>query len=310
MPALTILCWLWSQQDGRTRYTAHHVNCWAAMVRRHLTLPHRLACVTDTPDGIDPAVEIIPPPGGFEDVRIPTWSHERPQCFRRLAMFRRDAARIFGERFVCMDVDCVIGASLDPLFARGEDIVLYASPPSPIPQPRPYNGSMLLMTAGARPQVHERFTPEGAAAAGALYVGSDQAWFSHVLGPGEATWGEADGVVWWGRSHSAPPPLRAMFFPGHPKPWDLLGSDRWVREHFRGDRGGRCLVLGYRCDVWDDLAAAVRRGPFDAVIASPEAAEHWPGRLLAVVETDGEAAAVATMNGFAEVVWCGRSSAA
>jgi hypothetical protein len=49
----------------------------------------------------------------------------------------QDAADIFGERFVCMDLDCVIGGPLDPLFDRPEDLVLFKG----TAPDRPYNGS-------------------------------------------------------------------------------------------------------------------------------------------------------------------------
>jgi hypothetical protein len=300
---LTVLTWFWSQPNGRVTYTPHHVNIWADMVRRNLTLPHRIACVTDQPAGIDKRVEIIRPPRDFEDVRIPTWGEEKPQCLRRLSMFRRDAADIFGERFVNMDMDCVVGGSLEPLFSRTEDVVLYRSPSGDIENPRPYNGSMTMMTAGARPDVYERFTPDGAIAAGRQYVGSDQAWVSHILGYGEPVWDERDGVVWWGRRmHVAAPKL--MFFPGFPKPWDLIDQDQWIAEHYRTETAGRCLVLGYGERVWADLAAV--SGKFAAVIASPEAAEHWTGPVLAIAQDNWHAERLAAMHGFSDVTWCGR----
>jgi hypothetical protein len=106
---ITVVSWLWKQPGGRTKFTTEHVAIWADMVRRNISMPHRIACVTsewDLPEG----VERIEPPGEFEDVQ-PKWGPNRPNCYRRLSMFRRDAADIFGERFVCMDLDCVIGAA-------------------------------------------------------------------------------------------------------------------------------------------------------------------------------------------------------
>lgn len=226
---LTVLSWLWAQPGGRTQYRAEHVNIWADMVRRHLSLPHEIACVTDMPEGIDPRVRIIDPPGDFLDIAIPSWSTERPQCFRRLALFRPDAATIFGERFVSMDLDCVIGDCLDPLFDTAVDFKINAS--HRMPQVT-YNGAMLLITAGARPQVYQRFNLDGMLAAGLKLAGSDQAWISHVLGSGEATWGAADGVTWYG---SGAPRQRILFFPGLPKPWDRVGGDYFVTRHYRRD---------------------------------------------------------------------------
>lgn len=217
---LTVLTWFWRQPGGRFEYRAEHVNRWAAQVRANLTIPHRIACVTDIPEGLDPDIEIIAPPGDFEGVSIPSWGPKMPQCLRRLAMFRPDAAEIFGERFVCMDIDCVIAGSLDPLFDHDDDFRMYQG----TSRKRPYNGSMLQMTAGARPQVYTEFTPERAAEAGQRFVGSDQAWISHVLGWGEKTWGPEDGVLWYCSRYNAKAPVfRVMFFAGALKPWHLVG---------------------------------------------------------------------------------------
>lgn len=228
---LTVLTWLWRQPQSRAGYDAENVNVWAAMVRRNLSLPHRLACVTDMPEGIDPSVEIIAPPGDFLDIANPRWANGKPQCYRRLAMYRRDAATIFGERFVCMDLDCVIGASLDPLFDRPDDLVLFKGTASG----RPYNGSMQLITAGCRPQVFEDFNQAAALESGSLYCGSDQAWLAHCLGAGEATWGEDDGVFWFnGKFRSqARARARVLFFPGKSKPWDLAKVEPYTRTHYR-----------------------------------------------------------------------------
>lgn len=227
---LTVLTWLWSQPGCRTTFTAKHVNIWADMVRRNLCAPHRIACVTDMPEGIDQSVEIIAPPGDFEDVRA-AWGPTKPNCFRRLSMFRADAARIFGDRFVCMDLDCVIGGPLDPLFDRGEDFVIFKG----TDVSRPYNGSMMLIRAGCRPQVHQRFDQTGADKSGAEFHGSDQAWLAHILGPDEATWDERDGVWWFGPRYlrevkRARPTV--LFFPGRRKPWEMTAFP-FVRDNYR-----------------------------------------------------------------------------
>jgi hypothetical protein len=230
---LTVLTWLWTQSTSKTRYTAEHVNIWASMVGRHLTLPHRIACVTDMPDGIDPHITIIPPPGEFLDIHNPRWTNGKPQCYRRLSMFRRDAGAIFGERFVCMDLDCVIGRPLDPLFDRDDDLVLFKGTSTK----RPYNGSMMLITAGCRPKVYEDFDEAGAQESGALFCGSDQAWLAHILGWDEAVWGEADGVVAFRAGYRAgKPPPKIVFFPGALKPWHMVAVDPYTKAHYRADQ--------------------------------------------------------------------------
>lgn len=230
---ITVLTWLWNQPDGRTKFTAEHVNIWASMVRKHLTLPHRIACVTNSRKGIHRSIAIIKPPGGFEDI-TPHWGPTKPNCYRRLAMFRRDAAAIFGERIVCMDLDCVIGGSLDPLFDRPEDLVLFKG----TAPDRPYNGSMMMIRAGCRPQVFEQFSQNGANTSGQLYVGSDQAWLAFVLGRKEKVWSERDGVFWYGPLYKAiakKTTPRLLFFPGKIKPWTLAGIriDPFITDNYR-----------------------------------------------------------------------------
>ena len=301
---LTVMTWFWRQDGGRTTYSAETVNIWADMVSRNLRLPHRLACVTAHPEGIDPRVAIIEPPSDFEDVTIGTWGQDKPQCLRRIAMFRPDAAEIFGKRFVSMDMDCIITGPLDPLFDRADDFVMYRG----THQVRPYNGSMMMMTAGVRPEVYERFTPGAAAEAGQRFIGSDQAWISHVLGAGEATWGVEDGVYAYGSRQAGPlAAAKIVFCLGMPKPWGLVDQgEPWVEHHYRRDpRGGRCLILGYGPDLWTDALAAMAGGEFEAIIASPEAAAHWPRPVDAIAMDDDHALRLARMKGFDEVVVCG-----
>lgn len=291
---LTCLTWWWRNPQCRAQYTELHVRIWADMAGRHLSQPHRLAVVTDEDIEIE-GVDIIRPPSDFVSVRIPSWPEHRPQCLRRLTMFRRDAGEIFGERFACFDLDCVISGSLDPLFDTDADFKMAIGT---APE-RPYNGSLIYLHAGSRPQVYETFSEAGAIEAGQKFVGSDQAWIAHCLGPDEPTWGEADGLAYHGKSTG-----RIMFFPGRQKPWDCL-REPVVRDNYRIKRGGRCLVLGYDDELWDDVERALETGPFDAVIASPEAAEHWPGEILEVARTNRNAAELAYLHGFDDVTWCG-----
>lgn len=305
---LTVLTWLWKKPGSRTDYTADHVNIWAAMVGRHLTLPHRIACVTDMPDGIDPHIDIIKPPGEFEGLETPTWNGDKPNCFRRLAMFRPDAADIFGERIVCMDLDSVISANIDPLFDRDDDFVMYKGTSFD----RPYNGSLMMIRAGARPQVYLDFTEENAVKSGQKYVGSDQAWISYCLGPNETTWSFEDGICWWhSQYNSLIDTKRIMFFPGQMKPWETvkLGTDKWIIDHYRGKKVDKtCAILGYGKSVWEDLEKELNEyGPFDDYIISPEVKNYWGDNFIDVAATDEQAIRLARMYGYTDPVFCGRS---
>jgi len=219
-------------------------------------------------------------------------------------MFAPHAGEIFGDRFLCMDLDVAISGDITPMITDDEFRIAKGTAPT-----RPYNGSMMLIEAGKRSKVYQDFTPEGAAKAGQKFVGSDQAWIGHCLGWGERTWDESDGLCWYRNTKIDDP--RIMFFPGGIKPWTVAttGDSEFIDEHYRGEREGRCLVLGYDETLWGDVEREIAR-PFDAVIASPEAAEHWPGPVLAVANTNEEAVRLARMHGFDDLALCGMKEAA
>jgi hypothetical protein len=294
---ITVVSWYWQQPDSPVQFSADNVNIWADMVRRHCTLDIELACVTDTPEGIDPSIRIIEPPGDFEDVELPTWGKAKPQCLRRIALFRPDAADIFGERFLSMDLDCAIGGSIDHIVGAPEDFRITQG----TALRRPFNGSLVLMTAGCRSQVYELFTPERAVEAGQHYLGSDQAWIAAVLGD-EATFTPTHGVV-MGRSAA---PARIRFYNGQWKPWDAVreATCSYAVEHYRAAPQGRAVYLGSGATVWDDAAQATRER-FDAVFACPEAAQHWSATpIKALARDEAQAQRLAGMYGY-ELAVCG-----
>lgn len=307
---IKILTWLWSKPGSRTNYTAHHVNIWAAMVSRHLTIPHTLACVTDMPEGIDPHIEIIKPPGEFVDWETPTWNNDKPNCFRRLTMFSPHAAEIFGaDRFVCMDLDCTIGANIDALFDRDDDFVMYRGTSFD----RPYNGSLMMIKAGSRPQVYTDFNYENAVASGQKYVGSDQAWIAYCLGVGEKTWSFEDGICWYGSQYNRLIDVnRIMFYPGQMKPWEISINrlNKWVMDNYVGDKGDKeCLILGYSKNVWKELEEVIdkRTTAFDNYIISPEVEKYWTLGYMDKAADDAHAIALAKMYGYKNITFVGKS---
>jgi hypothetical protein len=304
MSNLPVICaWWWRQEQG-TDYQPWTVAVWADMVRRNVSRPVRIVCLTHEDIAVE-GVEIVRPPRDFEAVRIPTWGRRQPQCLRRLVLFRPDLADWLGERVLNMDLDCVVTGPLDPLFDVPDDFrILRGTAPA-----RPYNGSLMLLTAGARPEVYTDFTPERAVQAGKRFLGSDQAWIMAKL-PGEATFGLEHGVDWWANTRKPPHPTpeRLLFFMGSAKPWKLLKMPV-VARHYRRRGGRRGLVLGHRVTVWEEARAAMARETFDGVIAYPHVAEQWPGRVDAVVESREEARTMAGVLGFDTVVECGVRSA-
>lgn len=237
---LSVVTWFWRPSATyRSQFSATHVNTLAAMVRRHYPHPHEFVCVTDQPRGLDPAIRVVPAWNDFAAIPNPLGAHQ-PSCYRRLRAFHPDAGAVLGARFVSLDLDTVIVGDLSPLWNRPEAFVAWGetNPNSH------YNGSMWLLTAGARPNVWTDFDPATSPqlAAHAGKFGSDQGWLSYCLGPGEATWTTADGVYSYNVhirvKHGLPRPLpanaRIVMFHGGTDPW-TRGARKlpWVRRHYR-----------------------------------------------------------------------------
>lgn len=228
---ITVVTFKWETPGYRAKFTSEHVNILRRMVARHYDKPHRFLCITDNPDGLDGGIETAPLWSDHRHVANPTGGG-RPACYLRLKLFDPSMRDVLGDRFVMLDLDCIITGNLSPIFDRPEDAVFWNAPKVPWP----YNGAMYMMNTGARPQVWEEFdseiSPAETTARG--YRGSDQAWISHKLGPGEAVWTDKDGVYYLGamRNRRMPPPnARIIFTTGGTAPWTL--PYQWVKRHYR-----------------------------------------------------------------------------
>lgn len=234
---LTVGVWKWKSSPGyRSTFGPEAVNTVASMVARHYPHPHRVVCVTDDPKGIDSSIGIVPLWDDLATMINPHGSHQ-PSCYRRLKAFSAEAREWFGERFVSLDLDCVITGDLSPLWNRPEEFVIWGSGTDK----RVWcNGSMWMMTTGARRQVWDTFNPKTSpgAAKRAGFFGSDQGWIAYCLGQKEAMWGLKDGVYSFrvhlaGGSKPLPPDARVVFFHGRRDPWDPFCQQiPWIREHY------------------------------------------------------------------------------
>src|SRR5690606_4671980 len=112
---------------------------------------------------------------------------------------------------------------LRPLWDRDEEFVIYG----PESAGGHYNGSMWMMTTGAREHVWTTFDPETSPAESNAHqcYGSDQAWIQYVLGRGEARWTHRGGIFAYRRDcltrrgGGLPPGARVVVFHGRPDPW-------------------------------------------------------------------------------------------
>lgn len=240
MTPFAVVCWKWETPPlYRSVFGPEVVNTLRRMVQRHFDRPHRFICVTDNPAGLDPDVEVVSLWNDFSTIWSPHGNPSRyPSCYRRLRAFHPAIAKVFGPRFVQIDLDLVVTGDLAPLWDRPEDFVIWGDTnPHTL-----YNSSMILMTAGTRSQVWTDFNPQVSPglAKQAGNHGSDQAWISYRLGPGEAKWTRADGVYSF-RNEIAPVDVkrlpddaRIVMFHGQNDPWNAYVQQNcpWVREYY------------------------------------------------------------------------------
>lgn len=233
---MTFVCWRWKPFNGyRSTYPPATVRALRNMIKRHYPKEHRFVCVTDTPEDIDADIETIPLWDDFANIPSPHGGNN-PSCYRRLRMFAPNAAEWFGPRFVSMDLDAVIVNDISPIVDRPEDAVFWGD----TNRNTHYNGSLVLLTAGARPQVWTEFkpkeSPQEAKAKG--FFGSDQAWVSFILGTGEARWTRKDGVYSFRNdvqpnAGKLPADARIVMFHGAQDPWGQYAQQLpWVRSHY------------------------------------------------------------------------------
>jgi len=103
---VTIACWIWD--EGFRSYLPSHVNTLQCMIARHMSIPHRFVCISDTAAGFSNAVDVIKtPPEAVELGKLRTPEGIRfPSCYRRLWMFS-EAAKILGDRVLLIDVELI-----------------------------------------------------------------------------------------------------------------------------------------------------------------------------------------------------------
>lgn len=231
MSRLAVVCFLWDDRRGRYRgvyqYGVEHVRRLRDMLDRHLSQPHRLVCVTDQgpedlPDGVSHVSLDMAPQGG-------RWP--------KLTAFRPDAAELFGaDRLMVTDLDNVVVGPLDPLVERTEPLVLIANDRHGQRHQQRYNTPLMLLDAGAAPEVWETFDPERVPDLSHI-AGTDQWWVSHsVNGVATWPWGSESGIYRDPQIKGRlPRDARVVCFQG-PRDPSMVSVQRtqpWIKEHWR-----------------------------------------------------------------------------
>lgn len=211
--ALVVTTWFWGD-----RYGPEYVLRLRAGVARHLKQPYRFLVLNPEPEDM-PLTQI-------------------PGCFCRLRMFdpawqvRQGIAE--GDRVVCMDLDMVITGPLDHLFDRADDFTILQGVNAS--NPCPFNGSLWMLRAGARPDVWREFSTAAAYDVPFYQFPDDQAWFAAKI-PNAGAWGAQDGVYafkkrHWPKGDGLPANASVVAFPGWRDPV-MFPDLNWVKEHWQ-----------------------------------------------------------------------------
>jgi hypothetical protein len=233
---ITVCCFLWSDRHRQRDYTFNegHVVTLRNMVARHLRLEHEFVCITDRAHIAD----------GIRCVPLDDRTHVAGTCGRKLTVWAPDAGERIGKRILSLDLDMVIVDDITSLIDRPEDVVMFRNPNFTLNGRRAYfQGSIQLLTAGARPNVWKmRFHPDAPLIINRRFGGHEQAWLSEMLSWDEASWSDADGIYGAGRVgdwttknvvDALPEGARIVVFPGN-RMYDqphVMAKFPWILEH-------------------------------------------------------------------------------
>lgn len=242
---LTIATFKWG-----TKYSMEHVRRLHSMLRRNLTIPFNFVLISDQVDE-DMRHLIGDFDRGFPTRVIPLWDEMREAklCGVRLMAFSPWMRELIGPRFAWVDLDVVIMGNVDHVFGRKEAFIALSTPQGPLA----YNGSLVMMSAGARSRVWETWTPAAYdlmpahyAAKGMIAGGqSDEGWMTYALGTGEARlnggWGRRDDGIYFFRHDlkggAVLPPHDARMIVMNGRRFDPSNAEAqrlpWVRQNWR-----------------------------------------------------------------------------
>lgn len=221
---LHITTFLWGNAYGE-----HYVRKLANAVHRNLTEAHRFICFTDSTRHLN----------GINQYQIPNLELTSIKgCFARLRLFdpalQEKVCIKPGDRVVNLDLDLVVTGALDPLFNRKDDFTILQGINTT--NPCPYNGSIWMLKAGARPDVWNDFSLAEANAKTRIHAfADDQGWFEYKM-PEAGAWGPPQGVYGfkkqgWPSGTTLPAGARVVAFPGwrDPSKFDRV---EWIRENW------------------------------------------------------------------------------
>jgi hypothetical protein len=226
--------WKWGKKYGPA-----HVAKMQSMLSRHLSLPHRLVCITDKPKELPKGVIAAPMP------KVLSWDFKG---LRRMWLYSSEAARL-GDRLFQLDLDVILTDSIDPIVNRPEPFVIWKSD-SNWKDKWAYNATVMLITPGAKDDVWRRWMAnprqvfQDADADGwGPKVNSDQALACYLMKDQDVpVWTQDDGIFayrvfagkYGDRGEHLPEGCRLVSFhgPRDPSVPDLQKKSPWIAKHW------------------------------------------------------------------------------
>lgn len=217
---LTVVCFKYAGYRANV-YTAAHVNAWALMFSRFLTIPHRCVCITDDPTGI--RCETIPMIRFPEIANVPKGRYDN---YRKLIVF--GVSEVLGERLLVTDLDILVRKNIDDLITDHDLKIIKGEYSS-------YNSSFFLLRGGAHKEVWSSFKPHSVERTlerhrrenNVRELGTDQAWIGYCVKNAELfNTTEVQRAL---SCNGALP--KVVYFSGDVKPWSKKAKARMRRFH-------------------------------------------------------------------------------
>lgn len=236
MNAVSIITFKWKKTNSGYRlkspvdYSSTHVNILFNSIKRNTTVPFKFYCITDDFTGLDEEIN-----------KIQLWETYKHLggCYNRLYIFSDEVRKLFGDKIVSIDLDCVIVGNIDSILSKDEDFVINKFV-GKVNHNQLYNGGLILFKTGKRKQLWNNFEEDQVSKIDKIreekhLVGSDQAWIQICLGENESVFDENDGVYDYSflKENQLPENAKIILFPGKVDPATEILKVDWISKYWR-----------------------------------------------------------------------------
>lgn len=241
MNRINIVCWMWKNPTIARVFLPEHVNVLYKMLKRKMSIPFTLTCISDDGDDLRTEIQWLKTPADcavIGEIKSPEGARF-PSCYRRLWSFSEDAATWLEKDCLFIDIDLIVMRDLKPLLDECDRVDFMGwRPLRDWGQKLRFGGGIYYLKMGTRTHVWTDFmsNPVGSigAARNAGYRGSDQAWISYQLAGKEKCWSQYCGIYSvrdFKHTDKGPADAIIIQMNGPDKPW--TSSEKFAKEHWK-----------------------------------------------------------------------------